>query len=512
MAESFPETVSSKEMAAIELNAEYLGVSRLQMMETAGHSVAYEVASRFKPEDGRVVVFAGVGGNGGDGLVAARHLSSLGFEVEVILVGKPDEMRMDVVRRNWGIVLSMADSVGKTVAYDSSLIQVVEANVLIDTMLGTGILGPLRPPILQAVRAFNRASGFKVAVDVPTGVNSDTGEVHNEAVMADLTITLHRPKTGLLSARKYVGELIVADIGMPKEAETYAGPGDVTLVRQHRSPESHKGDFGYLLVIGGSETFSGAPALVALAALRAGVDLVYIAAPEGTAHDISGMAPDLITVKLRGEHLNPQNVGTLKRVLERCDAVVMGPGLGLHKETVEAVGGLTELVEGVEKPLLLDADALKAFSNFKHRVDFPLVLTPHAGEYEILTGEGLPPQMMEKAQHVKRSANALNAVILLKGHIDIISDGVRIKFNATGNPGMTVGGTGDVLSGVVGAFLAQGFDPFRSAVAGAFINGASGDFAAREKGYHLIPSDLIDWIPRVIEDPSSHEEVRRPRL
>lgn len=496
-------------MAAIELNAMYLDVSRLQMMENAGRSVAHEVASRFKPEDGRVMVFSGVGGNGGDGLVAARHLASLGFEVGVILLGKPDDIGMDVVRRNWRAVASMADSVSVKVAYDSSMIGTVEAAVLIDAMLGTGISGPLRPPILQAVTAFNRSSGFKVAIDVPTGVDSDTGEVHNEAVRAALTITLHRPKEGMLKAMEYVGELITANIGIPREAETYAGPGDVTFVRRHRPPESHKGDFGYLLVIGGSETFTGAPALVALAALRTGVDLVYIAAPEAAAHDISGMTPDLITLKLRGEHLNPRNLGPIKRILERCDAVVMGPGLGLHRETVEAVEGLVGLVEAAKKPLLLDADALKAFSGFKHRVDIPLVLTPHAGEYKTLTGEEPPPQMEDRAQHVRMTAESLNAVILLKGHIDIISDGVRTKFNATGNPGMTVGGTGDVLSGVVGAFLAQGFDPFRSAVAGAFINGAAGDFVAKEMGYHMMPTDLIAWIPKVMEEPASHIKIRR---
>ncbi len=504
------ETVSSKEMAAIEMNAQYLGVSSLQLMENAGCAVARCVASRFKPQSTRVVVFAGVGGNGGDGFVAARHLASLGYSVEALLLGRPEEIKRSDVRSNWEAVLSMADSVKVRVVHDSSQVTEASAEVLVDAMLGTGAVGPLRPPILQAVSAFNNSSGFKVAVDVPTGVDADTGEAVSGAVKADLTITFHKFKLGLLKASGYSGEVIVEGVGIPREAEIYAGPGDVAMVRKPRPPESHKGDFGRLLVVGGSETFSGAPTLAALAALRTGVDIVYVAAPEKTAHDISGMAPDLITVKLDGDHLNPENVEAVGRFIDVCDAVVMGPGLGLHEETVRTVEALVGSAERRRKPFLLDADALKAFAGFKHRVDFPVIFTPHAGEYRILTGEEPPKQLRERVAHLQRNANALNAVILLKGHVDTISDGVRVKLNTTGNPGMTVGGTGDTLSGIVGALLAQGFDPFESSVAGAFVNGAAGDFAARDRGYHLIPSDLIDYIPRVIDNPMSHRDLSEP--
>jgi len=372
-------------MRALELNAEYLGVSPLQLMENAGCAVSREIISRFESKKSRITVFSGVGRNGGDGFVAARHLAGLGYKVTVILVGKPQDIKAKVVQDNWRSVLSMSHSVETIIAHDSSLIPSLDADVAVDALLGIGAVGPLRPPVLQAVKAMNKLECFKVAVDLPTGINPDTGEILGEAVRADLTVTFHRPKTGLIKAREYVGELVVADVGLPKEAEEYAGPGDVTLTRKPRPPSSHKGDFGRLLVIGGSETFSGAPTLVALSALRAGVDLAYIAAPQKTAHDISCIAPDLITVKLEGEHLNLGNIATIGKLLEKSDAVVMGPGLGLHEETAEGVREVMNLIEEAKVPLLLDADGLKAFAGFKHKVDFPLVLTPHMGEYEILT-------------------------------------------------------------------------------------------------------------------------------
>lgn len=359
------------------------------------------------------------------------------------------------------------------------------------------------------VKAINHGAGFKLAVDVPSGINSDTGEVLDDAVKADLTITFHKPKPGLLKAENYVGKLVVANIGIPAEAELYAGPGDVCLVRKPRSPDSRKGDFGRLLIIGGSETFSGAPALAALAALRSGVDLVYVVAPRDTAQVIASMSPDLITVKLDGNHLDPSSVGVIEELLAKATAVVMGPGMGLHQDSVKAVKQLLQTFEKRRLPLLLDADALKAFASFKHKVNFPVVVTPHPGEYKILTDEEVPKELDDRVKHVRKTADELGITVLLKGHVDIVSDGQSLKLNLTGNPGMTVGGTGDTLSGIVGAFLSQGFSPFKSAVAGAFINGAAGDFVKEEKGYHMVPTDVIDWIPKVIDDPMAHVRVRK---
>jgi len=502
------EPITSREMRALELNAEYFGVLQLQLMENAGHNIALEIASRFKP-DKSVAIFCGLGGNGGDGFVAARHLSSLGFKVTVILAGKAKEISHKAALENWNALQFLKESILIHEVDDSSLIPNVTAEIVVDALLGTGTKGKLKPPILQLVEKINALNAFRVAVDVPTGIESDTGEILGAAVKANLTITFHRTKKGLESAKEYVGELIVKDIGLPKEFENYAGPGDVLLVTKPRPSESHKGEFGRLLVIGGSETFSGAPTLVALAALRTGVDLAYVAAPEKTAHAISSMSPDLITIKLEGTHLNVGNVSALKTYIETADAIVLGPGLGLHSETREAVKAIVDAVESAGKPLLLDADGLKAFAEFKRKLNVPLVLTPHAGEYAILTGKKPPEDLKEKFSEVQKTAAELSAIILLKGSTDIISGEKRLKLNFTGNPGMTVGGTGDVLSGIVGAFLAQQIDPFEAAVAGAFVNGASGDFVFGEKGYHMISTDIIQRIPQVLDNPMSHLKVRR---
>jgi NAD(P)H-hydrate epimerase len=201
---------------------------------------------------------------------------------------------------------------------------------------------------------------------------------------------------------------------------------------------------------------------------------------------------------------------TLKPYLNMVDAVALGPGAGLNPETAEFVRICVDEVEKAGKPLLLDADGLKAFARFKRPLKTPLVLTPHAGEYTILAGETLPENLNERISAVQKTAKKLNAVILVKSKVDIVCDSERVKLNFTGNPGMTVGGTGDVLSGIVSGLMAQKVDPFEAAVAGTFVNGAAGDFVANEIGFHMVATDIIDWIPRVLDDPMSHLKVRKP--
>ena len=502
------ETISTPVMRAIETNAEYFGVTLLQLMETAGRNIAEEIAARFQPKKTKVAIFCGSGGNGGDGFVAARYLTCLGFNVEVILAGKAQNIAHPSAQKNWVAIQPLKNVIPLTEVKDSSLIPDIKADVAVDALLGIGLTGKLRPPIKQLVQKINSMDAFRVAVDVPTGINSDTGEVLGTAIKANLTVTFYKAKPGLAKAKEYTGDVVVKNIGLPTELECFAGPGDVNLAVKSRSPEAHKGNFGRLLVIGGSKVFSGAPALAALAALRTGVDIVTVAAPEKAAIAISSMSPALITTKLKGKNLNPDNLSTLKELLESATAVVLGPGLGLNSETKDATKQIFEQLEKTMTPLLLDADGLKAFADFKRMVDLPLVLTPHAREYEILTGNKLPISMEERAEKVQKNARKLGATILLKGPVDLISDGEKTKFNFTGNPGMTVGGTGDVLSGVVGGLLAMGTDAFSAAVAGAFINGAAGDFVASKKGYHMIPTDLLEYIPYVMDDPMCHLELQ----
>jgi len=501
-------SITSRLMHALEVNAEYFGVSRLQLMENAGHAVALEIASRFQ-KGKSVCIFCGLGGNGGDGFVTARYLASMGYNVEVILAGKAENITHKTALDNWKVLRFLDESISTHETPHGSHVPDITAEIVVDALLGTGTKGKLRPPILQLVEKINATEAFRVAVDVPTGIDTDTGEILGKAVKADLTLTFHKTKAGFKSAKEHVGNLVVRSIGLPRELEDLAGPGDIFLVTKPRPLESHKGDFGRLLVIGGSETFSGAPALVALAALRTGIDLVYVAAPVKAAHVISSMSPNLITVKLDGEHLNTANIPLLKKFVQSVDAVVVGPGLGLHAETKDSVKSAIDAVENAGKPMLLDADGLKAFAGFKRSLKVPSVLTPHAGEYALLASGKFPEDTAERISRVQKTAAELNAVVLLKGSVDIICDGQRCKRNFTGNPGMTVGGTGDVLSGIIGAFLAQQADPFEAAVAGAFVNGAAADLVYEEKGYHMVSTDLLDWIPMVLENAVKDLKVKR---
>jgi len=214
-------------------------------------------------------------------------------------------------------------------------------------------------------------------------------------------------------------------------------------------------------------------------------------------------------VKLDGSNLKPANLKDLMPYLDVVDAVALGPGLGLNPETGEFVKACVDAVEKAGKALLLDADGLKAFAKFKRPLHVPLVLTPHAGEYAILTGEKLPENPDEKVAIIQKTAKQLNATVLVKGKVDIICDANRVKLNFSGNAGMTVGGTGDVLSGIVGGLLAQKVDAFEAAVAGAFVNGACGDFVASDIGFHMVATDILEWISRVFVDPMIHLKVRR---
>ena len=499
-------TITSREMQALEINSEYYGISLLQLMENAGSAVAKEIAHRFPKE--KVVIFCGLGGNGGDGFVAARHLLALGFKVSVIIVGKSKWIKHKSTLKNWISLQNFCKDLEIKEFLDSSDALEVDSKIVVDALLGTGSKGKLRQPIRKIVEFVNSLDAKKVSIDIPTGIDSDSGEVLGEAVKANLTITFHKIKQGLLNAREYCGEVIVRKIGLPNQIEKFAGPGDIFLVKDYRSSSSHKGDFGRLLVIGGSRVYSGAPALVSLSALRTGIDLVYTASPEKTSFANSALSPNLITIKLKGKHVNLNNFEKLISYIKNVDAIIIGPGLGLHKETIELIELCINEIEKKAKPLLLDADGINAFSTFKRPLKNPVIFTPHAEEFKRLSGINLPEKIEDRVKEVRKLASELNAVILLKGETDIIGDSKKIKLNNTGNPGMTVGGTGDILSGIIGGLLAKKNDPFEAAVAGAFVNGAAGDFAVNKLGYHLIATDLLDWIPYVFENPMNHFRVK----
>ena len=494
------EAISGDEMQAIELNSEYLGVTHFQLMEAAGAGIAHEIAKRARTRPNlRIHVFAGPGKNGGDSLSAARHLASQGFHVKVTLVGKTRDVTDLAAQQQLSSILQMKDSVEFETVQDSSQLKPVQSDFIIDGLLGTGVKGDLRQPLLGAVHTINDSVGFKVAVDLPSGLDTDTGEPHGEAVRADLTITLHRKKLGLLKNPGHAGELIVLPIGIPAEAETYTGPGDFSTIWRPRPPASHKGEFGRLLIIGGSENFTGAPAFSALAATKCGTDLVYVASPESTANIVASYSPDLITIRLPGDHLKPTGVTELERWLRLADAVILGPGIGLHEDTIEFVWKIIALAEALNKPLVLDADALKIFAEKKRPLKTIAVMTPHRGEFAAVAKKKIGENLESKVETAEQLALEVGAIIILKGQIDIITDGKRTKLNRTGNPYMTVGGTGDVLTGVLGAFLAQNILPFRASAAAVFLNGLAGDMLIAQDGPAITGSKLVEYVPKAMK-------------
>ncbi len=508
------EAITADEMAAVDENCGYFGLVPLQLMENAGGQLAAAIQKRFpngKNNAGEAVtvtVLAGTGNNGGDAFVAARHLP--GFAVTVLLLGRARDLRTEEARRNWRI-LHESDVTTREIS-DSSQLQAAAAEVhdsvvLVDAIFGTGIKGAIREPEATAIALINsaRPRAFVVAADVPSGLDPTTGVTDN-AVTADLTVTFHRAKTGLLAARAaaYVGELVVADIGIPESFERLAGPGDVRLLWK-RSPRSHKGDNGRVLIVGGGP-FSGAPSLAALAALSAGADWVTVAAPRSVSGIIASFSPNLIVQPLSADRVVEQDVPSVVNLAKKHDVVAIGMGLGAAEETTEAIQQIIE--HETTKKLIVDADGFYGLTLPTTAADKRIIVTPHAGEFAkmkaIAQGQDMavPPEAELEARRgfVTEFSRRNNVVTLMKGPVDIVSDGVRVKLNRTGNAGMTVGGTGDVLAGLVAAFFAVTNDPVKAATAAAFVNGTAGDLAFEAKGYGLLATDVLERIPEVLRD------------
>ncbi len=475
---SIIEAITSRQMNAIDLNAAYLGISRLELMENAGRVIASTVRERLT--QGNVTIFAGMGNNGGDALVAARYLG--GFNVHVVLLGR--EIKSEETKMNWDKLQNTGIALRETRSPDDiDDACIVDSDVIIDAIFGTGVHGKIRALESTAIELINASSAFVISVDVPSGMDPDTG-MGEKRVYPDVIITFHKMKKGLLDAPN----VKVVDIGIPKDAELFAGPGDLRLLKT-RDAKSHKGDNGRILVIGGG-VYSGAPALAALAALRAGADIVTVAAPLSVADIIASFSPNLIVSPLTSDVLVPEDVPILKELILKHDVVVIGTGLGKSELTDRAIRAIIPLC----KKVVVDADALSA-------LEFPFeggIITPHAGEFKSLCkAENLRGR--KKSELVKNFAQEKKVVVLLKGKTDLISNGISLKMNRTGNAGMTVGGTGDVLAGIVGTIYAKN-NALEAAVAGAFINGRAGDIAFEKYGFGLLATDVIENIPKAMGD------------
>ena len=472
--------IPAREVAVLDANAEALGVPRKQLMESAGNAVARAVRDLADPGSD-VAVVCGRGNNGGDAMVAARFLAD--YDVTVHLLGRAGTISTRIAAENWAALVE-AEADAREVT-DSTALDLGEPDLVVDAMLGTGIAGDLREPERTAARATNDAGATVLSVDVPSGVDADTGEAYAGAVEADHVVTFHDGKPGLESVD---AEIRVEPIGIPEAAETFVGPGD--LLRLSRDPQSHKGDHGEVLVLGGGP-YTGAPTLSARAALRTGADLVRVACPEGIAREVQGFGEDLIVRPFPGDHLVPGHVQRVAGLAAEHDVVVLGPGLGDHEETLEAVRSFLGTYEGTA---VVDADALSVVPEVE--TGATLVCTPHQGELLAMGGE-TSEDWRERADLVERFAADLGHVLLVKGAYDVVSDGERTRVNRTGNPGMTVGGTGDVLAGVTGA-LACVLAPEHAAAVAAFANGRAGDAVVEERGFGLLATDLIDALPRAL--------------
>ncbi len=462
------EVISSEEMFALDTNCRYYGLTTLQLMENAGKSVADAVKKRF--ESGTICVFAGSGNNAGDSFVAARHLLRQ-FDVKVFLLKR--EFRTEETRINFELLEKSGVEIFQ---FEDWIDGKIDCDVVIDGLLGTGVKGKLRREYRLAIEKMNDIDAFKLAVDVPSGLNPDDG-TYEVVFKADLTVTFHKAKPGLFKAKDVCGEIVVADIGIPETFERLTGPGDVKITYR-RYPNAHKGQHGRVLVVGGSP-YIGAPVLSALASYSAGADIVTLLVPESIYEIAASFSPEIITRKLSGDEITLDNLPEILKFAEKHDVVVFGMGTEDKSEVAY------ELSKRIKK-LVLDAGGLT------DRVECDAIMTPHAGEFKRVFGEE------PKEELVREAARKSGATILLKGRRDLITDGERVKINLTGNEGMTVGGTGDVLAGVCGAFLTHS-SPFKAACSSAFITGLAGDLAMKEKGFNFTALDVIKKIPEAVK-------------
>ncbi|MEA2197228.1 MAG: ADP-dependent NAD(P)H-hydrate dehydratase / NAD(P)H-hydrate epimerase [Solirubrobacteraceae bacterium] len=477
-----------------------LGIPGLDLMERAGTGLAELVAERASA--GSVAVVCGKGNNGGDGLVAARVLREQGREVDVLLLAGPDEYQGDA-RAN---LERLPGSPPRP--FDPEAL--AGAAAIVDAILGTGFSGEPREPAAGAIEAINgaREEAVVVACDVPSGVDASTGVVVGVAVRAHATATFHAAKPGLwISPGKYhAGMIRVINIGIPSGGPVEPRIGlmrsQVTDGIPRRGADSTKFAAGSVLVCGGSPGLTGAPCMASEAAMRAGAGYVTACVPGSLQAIFEGRLLEVMTVGLRDSAgaLHPTAVGEAVERAARVDAVVLGPGLGRDPGAVRFARGLAS---ALERPLLLDADGLNAHAGELEALadrGAPTILTPHAGELGRLLGIESQAVQARRLENARRAAAEARAVVVLKGDDTLVAqpDG-RVAVSPGGAPALATAGTGDVLSGVIGAFLAKRMNPFHAACAGVFVHVTAGRHAAATIGPEgVIASDVIGALPRAI--------------
>lgn len=512
---AFTEQVRSIDQRA----SQRFGVTGLQLMENAGARVA-AAAARMRHGAGPVLILAGKGNNGGDGLVAARHLQAEGVPVVVALVGREEEVAGDArvnldIARRCGLDL-------RVVADESSLdaLRVLRPSLVVDALLGTGVRGAARGITAAAIRLVQEYAAPVLAVDVPSGLDADTGRAEGDCVRANRTVTMGCLKPGLVqhSGRTLAGEVEVAPIGWPLAAVAAEGLRlavserlEVAAWLPRRKPDAHKGTAGHLLVLAGSRGLTGAAALASRAGLRAGAGLVTLALPASLQPLLAARQDEVMTLPVAetaAQALSERAWTAVLDFLERCRALALGPGMGRDREP-QALAARAAVEAPV--PAVLDADGLQALAG---RLDLlqgakaPRVLTPHPGEMAALLGRTVEEVQADRIATAREAARLSGAVVVLKGAPSVVArpDG-EARLNPTGNPALGTAGSGDVLTGVIGGLLAQGLGAWEAAVAGVYVHGLSGDVAAAERGpVGVLAGDVSDRIPLALRQVVGLEE------
>ena len=498
-------------MMVTDANCEYLGLSRLCLMEAAGKSLGEEVAkiavfTFAKPV--KVVMFTGSGGNGGDAFVAARYLLNRGYDVDIYML--KDNIRSHEAKVNLDVLLNLKPRLSRLKIHDLTNVGDFKLDededfIVVDGILGTGIKGNLQENVRKAIRVINESNGIKISIDVPSGMDPLTGSVDDVAVVPDYTISFHKIKTGVRDAEEeLVGGLVTADIGIPLEAEYFVNYGDFLRLK-NRDASSHKGNNGSVLIVGGSKDYHGAPAISGKAAFGAGVDLVYIATPESAAIPVKSASEDLIVKSLDGDYLSLNHLDEILELADKVDAVLIGPGSGINDDTSKL---FNVLVTKIKKPIVLDADGLKQVDISLIKNKDNIVLTPHLAEFNQFFNSKLKldldsydfKMVDENITEFQLITKNINGTVIVKGKNDLILSGSKFRINRSGNAGMTVGGTGDALAGIVVSLLSQDLSSFDSACLGVFINGLAGDKAYEMNGNGFSASDLVSYIGNVIKN------------
>lgn len=492
------------------------GMTGLKLMENAGRGVA-DIALRElggASVGAKAVIFAGKGNNGGDGYVAARLLREAGVKVFVFSLCRTGELKGDaaVNASSW---MKMGGKVIELLTSDAAQAArrtVEEAAIVIDAIFGTGLTKEVKGVNAEAIRLINGAAKNVLSIDIPSGVNATTGAVLGEAVKAGVTATMAMPKLGLFLSpgRSYAGRVEVVDIGVPKEVIedpsikwNLLGPSDMRRILKPRKLDAHKSSHGHLLVLAGSPGMTGAAYMSGMAAMRTGAGLVTIGVPQSL-HDIMEVkTTEVMTVGLRettGRRLGVSSFEEIKRAISGKSALVIGPGAGTSEELMKLIG---LILQDIHIPIVIDADGLNSFGTkiaSLKGIKSEVVLTPHPGEMSRLLNTDIPSIQADRVGAAQKLVEMTGAVVVLKGACTVIAcpDG-QVYLNPTGNPGLATAGTGDILSGMLGAFLAQGYKACEASAAAVYIHGLCADEAKKKTGeIGMIATDLLEHIPGLV--------------